>query len=423
MKSILIFLFLTLCVSTRAETVIAILDNIIDIEHSKLAPYLNKNHLEVFNNEDDDQNGLIDDVHGWNFINENENVFNEELRGSFSKDVFKYYRIRKKKTLETISKAELAWYNKIRKDEDFVKERKAFSKYTHGSHVACLAMDKSHYPSDIKKSAIKFYPITYLGDAESGRFHLKKFEPLKSSSTSKKHRHIQNYVNYYIKFMQKKFQMAVSYATTHAHIINASWGQGHGTSEKIVNRLYREQFNLDEDDETTYASRKKAIVREFIDKLIRNGSKIVNRYPNHLFIFSAGNKKEDTDIKRHYPSGIQAQNVISVGAFQTHKGKLERAYFSNYGQNTITISAPGIAIDSCTPDEINLPINGTSQAAPQVAKAAALVRERLLKKRSNVKASDIKNIIVKSSTKYSSLRDSNINSSILNLKSALRLSK
>lgn len=55
--------------------VIAIIDSGIDLTHSALKDYIWKNPGEISSNGiDDDKNGYIDDVHGWNFANNNNNV-------------------------------------------------------------------------------------------------------------------------------------------------------------------------------------------------------------------------------------------------------------------------------------------------------------------------------------------------------------
>jgi thermitase len=59
-----------------ADTVVAIIDTGIDIRHPDLNDNIWTNPDEVpGNGEDDDRNGYVDDVHGWDFVNEDASVF------------------------------------------------------------------------------------------------------------------------------------------------------------------------------------------------------------------------------------------------------------------------------------------------------------------------------------------------------------
>ena len=53
------------------SVIVAIIDSGVDIEHPYLSPYIWNNSDEIPNNKiDDDNNGYIDDVNGWNFLGE-----------------------------------------------------------------------------------------------------------------------------------------------------------------------------------------------------------------------------------------------------------------------------------------------------------------------------------------------------------------
>ena len=113
----------------------------------------------------------------------------------------------------------------------------------------------------------------------------------------------------------------------------------------------------------------------------------LNNYPG-LFVTSAGNgeKNNDTNDKR-FPSNINASNLISVGS---HNSLNEKSWFSNWGQNSVDIFAPGDDILSTYPtnmcnnnthDTVNSnhiangyhEISGTSMATPHVTGVAALL--------------------------------------------------
>jgi subtilisin family serine protease len=134
---------------------------------------------------------------------------------------------------------------------------------------------------------------------------------------------------------------------------------------------------------------------ESIDFAIANGADIINaswgspdpspllleaiqraRDAGVLFVTAAGNGGEDgigddNDVTPDYPANYNAQsgNVVSVAA-TTRRDAL--ASFSNYGDTTVDIAAPGDAILSTVPGGGYESWSGTSMATPCVAGAAAL---------------------------------------------------
>lgn len=67
------------------EIIIAVIDTGIDTNHDFLKPILWENYMEIAGNDkDDDKNGYIDDIYGWNFYNDNNSVcsYNEEGKAS-----------------------------------------------------------------------------------------------------------------------------------------------------------------------------------------------------------------------------------------------------------------------------------------------------------------------------------------------------
>jgi subtilisin family serine protease len=131
----------------------------------------------------------------------------------------------------------------------------------------------------------------------------------------------------------------IDYARAHgAQVINASWG-------------------------STAKSRslQRAIERAQADGII--------------FVTAAGNDTRNTDRLPDYPAGYALDNVISVAA--TDRAD-QLAEFSNYGQATVDLAAPGVEIYSCwnTSGRAYQAISGTSMAAPYVAGVFALLRSR-----------------------------------------------
>ena len=89
-----------------------------------------------------------------------------------------------------------------------------------------------------------------------------------------------------------------------------------------------------------------------------------------LFVVAAGNEASFNDLFPVYPANYIAPNVISVAA---SAGGGTKAFFSNWGEATVNVTAPGEYILSTTPKNTYDFANGTSMAAPHVSGSAALV--------------------------------------------------
>jgi subtilisin family serine protease len=91
-----------------------------------------------------------------------------------------------------------------------------------------------------------------------------------------------------------------------------------------------------------------------------------------LFVAASGNEGDDNDADPHYPSGYDLPNVISVAAVDQN-GNL--ANFSNYGQFSVDVAAPGVNILSTIPGNKYATFSGTSmqRTCQWSASAASIV--------------------------------------------------
>ncbi len=105
------------------------------------------------------------------------------------------------------------------------------------------------------------------------------------------------------------------------------------------------------------------------DRATLDGIKALDR-AGILFAVSAGNDSQDNDSFAKYPANYFVPNVIAVAATNRKDGL---AYFSNVGDRTVMVGAPGTGILSTVRNDRYASFSGTSMAAPHVAGLAALL--------------------------------------------------
>lgn len=116
-----------------------------------------------------------------------------------------------------------------------------------------------------------------------------------------------------------------------------------------------------------------------------------------LFVAAAGNQSSNNDINPTYPASYEESNIVSVAALD-NRGNL--ANFSNYGQKTVHIAAPGVNIYSSSVSGGYEVMSGTSMATPHVSGVAGLI----LSHEPNLNAAGIKQRMMSSSRPLSNIK-------------------
>ncbi|MBS9774470.1 MAG: S8 family peptidase [Tenacibaculum sp.] len=119
-----------------------------------------------------------------------------------------------------------------------------------------------------------------------------------------------------------------------------------------------------------------------------------------LIVNAAGNDGKNIDIEKTFPNDAPdlvneiADNFLTVGAMSSNYNEKLPASFSNYGKVNVDVFAPGVQIYSTTPENEYKKFNGTSMASPNAAGVAALIRSYY----PTLSAGQVKKIIMNSGT-------------------------
>lgn len=434
------------------KIIVAVIDGGVDFEHPDLKGKIWTNNKEIADNSlDDDNNGYVDDVHGWNFIgnskNENIEYENMEYTRIYKKlnPIFKDYKSSevipanqqnnykmyldcKELYFKTLNKYEkrkqsiknfeflfndaqniLKSYsgkNKITKDDLFLINS------SQGSVVKARNFLINIYKNGFDTVSLK--AIKKSTDEYIDKYLNLEFDPRKIISDNLEDINDKSYGNNDIKGPDS------FHGTFVAGIIGATRDNNigiNGIADNVEIMSVRVVPNGDERDKDVALAIRYAvdnganIINMSFGKAYSPQKKLVDdaikyaEVKNVLIIHAAGNEAVDIDKFDRYPSprfsdGTSAKNVITVGAITMKPDKTFCAVYTNYGRNGVDLFAPGSAIVSLYPGNKYLTADGTSFSCPVVVGVAALV----LSYYPELSASELKNIILTSCTTYPKLK-------------------
>lgn len=416
------------------SVVVGVLDSGVEVDHPGLVKNMWTNPNEVpGNGKDDDGNGYIDDIHGWNFLGKTD-VDNMEVtrvvkkyqpifEGSDSaankanqakmpeefemymksKEIFTKKSIEAKQNYELYSKlnslvpvmvkllngktltpAALTAIKPASQDEAFAVN--VLQRLVQDPAVSGKSGEEvGTYMSGQMKEA-----LDYFGPQATQQYNL-DFDPRKEAVGD-------NYEDYAQKvYGNNDYEGADAKHGTHVAGIIAGLPNGneiqYGVASKVAKIMtVRAVPDGDERDKD---------VANAIRYAVDNGAKILNmsfgkpvspgkkhvwdafQYAEQkgvLLVKAAGNDNENLAEHTYYPTNFKnvadakpfINNMIVVGA-STNKNEDLRAGFSNYNKKLVNVFAPGDQIYSTVPDGKYEYLQGTSMASPVVAGAAAVL--------------------------------------------------
>jgi len=435
--------------------IVGIVDSGVDIEHQDLKHVVWTNLDEIPGNGiDDDNNGYIDDIHGWNFLGGKKgDAAPEQLEITrIVTRLGKKFKGKKESEIAEADKADFKYYNEL-KEKVAAKLKEAQG--TVGFYANLISSINKADQAIIKLLGKEDYTLKDVKalktDDETINTGLPMIIKAFDRGTDAKGfaERLQGAVDYYNMQITNHYNVDFNgritgdnpddfndkvygnnivlgagpdelHGTHVAGIVGASRGYGTGGFDGVAKNIKIMNARAVPDGDE-YDKDVALAIRYVVD----NGAKVVNMsfgkaYSPHsdwvydalkyaaehdvLLVKAAGNDGHEIDLQEnlHYPTDSPnidveiANNIITVGASTRHFDEKLVASFSNFGKKRVDIFAPGLEIYSTVPHNDYKSIQGTSMASPAVAGVAALVRSYY----PELSANQVKNILIESGIRF-----------------------
>jgi cell wall-associated protease len=415
----------------KSQTVVvAVIDSGVDTTHEDLKPVLWTNPKEVpGNGVDDDKNGYVDDVHGWNFLGgkDGRNVGKDSYEAArvYHRYKAKFQDVKDPSTLSAEEQDLYKMWAKAKKDvtkgvdmSSIMLVKRIFNDVKRGDSIIAKELGKTVYSvKDLQsynpqvKEAQVFKNIMVGTAASNGNntdiTNRNLIDEIEGELMKAEAADVapQNYRGDIVKDNEADINdrnygnndiMAIGadHGTHVSGIIAAFRGNKKGVdgvADNVRIMTLRAVPDGDEHDKDIALA-----IRYAVD----NGAKVINmsfgkgvspektwvdeavKYAESkgvLLVHAAGNDAANIDTAWNFPTPVfkkdnyRAPNWITVGASGAEKANLV-ANFSNYGKQEVDVFAPGVNIYSAIPGgNTYANFSGTSMASPVVAGVAALI--------------------------------------------------
>jgi len=436
----------------KSKTVIvAVIDSGVDTTHEDLRSILWKNPKEIPGNGiDDDKNGYVDDIYGWNFLGgrDGRNVEKDSYEAARVYHKFKSKWEKVDIKAESLSPEDAYEYQMwLRAKAEIVGDvnplealqlRQMYTTMKSGDSVIRTDLKKEEYSckdlADYKSTntkatrvkdillricdANKSDEITNQQILDQLEGDLGKMDAVDHAPENYRDEIVKdNYDDINDRFYGNNDVMASAKGALHGThvtgIIAAARKNGRGmdgVADNVRVMMIRAVPDGDEHDKDIALA-----IRYAVD----NGAQVINmsfgksfspekkwvddavKYAESkgvLLVHAAGNDAKNLDSTYNFPTPLtldnkRPNNWITVGASGDPKADGLTASFSNYGKKEVDVFAPGVRIYSTLPGGTTYGnLQGTSMASPVVAGLAALIMEYF----PTLSAAQVKQVIEKS---------------------------
>jgi len=438
--------------ANKNQVIVAVVDSGVDITHPDLAGHIWTNpgesgldangHDKATNGIDDDGDGYVDDVHGWNFLG---NPNGQSINSTTLEVTREYARMKKKAQAGALSADDQAYLAKVKKMyEDRLGDSQ--EKYDFFSQiVAAYALLKENGLTEETPQAIA--AISSTDDQVIAAKDLAT-RALNAGYTSEDAAEAVSDLTLEVKYYYNLDFDSSTVVGDHPEILNEK-GYGnndvtgpdamHGTHVAGIIAADRNDFGVDGQALNVKIMSIRTVpdgderdkdVANAIRFAVDHGARVVNmsfgkplspqkayvdaamKYAEAkgvLLVHAAGNEAANTEsYDNNFPNKRTVssagtrdlENWIEVGASSPRADHTLPAYFSNWGKTSVDLFAPGTDIVSTIPGNQYRSLQGTSMASPEVAGVAAL----MLNLYPFATAQEVKNALMSTTTQYDGLQ-------------------
>ncbi len=429
--------------------IVAVIDSGIDIEHEDLKGKIWTNTDEIAGNGiDDDNNGYIDDVHGWNFLGNPGGENANSMRLEFTRIIARYSEQFEGADRETLGADDQKLYDTYMQCvQDLEKDRSRYEGFIN-MRVPMLEMMIDGVPATLKekfgkedvslkelRKHIKKNPeeersLSVAMAVVSGQISKDDFKEQAENVKKRLDTHYnidfdgravvgddpydmndRNYGNNDVEGPD------ALHGTHVGGIIGAVRGNGlggDGVCENVLLMSIRAVPDGDEFDKDIALA-----IRYAVD----NGASVINmsfgkkyspmakevyealEYADSkgvLLVHAAGNDDKNVDEEPNFPTSMydmqtkKLDHYLTIGASTRDTDKKLAAAFSNWGQKGVDVFAPGHEIWNTVQDNKYEKLQGTSMAAPMVSGVAAMLKSYF----PEMSMKEIKDVILKSAQDF-----------------------
>ncbi len=401
----------------KSKTVIvAVIDSGIDTTHEDLRSVEWHNSYEIDGNGlDDDKNGYIDDIYGWNFLGgkDGRNVEDDSSEGAriyhglrskyegkdpakmnLSKEEKDEYELWKRAEQTVVGDSKVSGlnllyqkrtYSSALRNDSILRKSMGKEKYTGKELDVYIPLDI--YVKKAKNSMLSLFQTYDIMDSynkdfleEFGDFLQSEEKKVEAATTPPKNYRDEivkdNYLDFNDRFYGNGDVMASDKSAMHGTHVSGLIGADRkngigikGIADNVKIMMLRVVPNGDEHDKDIALA---------IRYAVNNGAQVINmsfgkgfspekhwvddavRYAESkgvLLVHAAGNDHKNIDNTPNFPNAVfkndgkRASNWIEVGASGDSLTGGYVGYFSNFGKKEVDVFAPGVEIYSSVPGE------------------------------------------------------------------------